>query len=218
MRPIWRSFDVIFHISGSRNVEFCFFQDNQSKFSHHASTIGLLARWPNGGDWWPFSSITCLPIYHIIPESILLEWSPWTNFHLLIQSWSATVTVYTKEEKSMSLVYFLFYLSFFILMTWLEMFIFSNYGMFINLFVHYCRRGNKHFNDHFRQIASIHFSPKVGKDASYEGGDGLKRYSIPAKVDILSLMFNDENIFPPLYLYLACKLCFYKKPPRKRHK
>ena len=85
----------------------------------------------------------------------------------------------------------------------------------INVCVHNCWRANKHFDFRFRRIRSVHFLSRDGKDASYEGSNGLKKCWLPAKVGIFCLMFKNESTFPHLYLDLACKqFCF---PPRKRY-
>ena len=90
----------------------------------------------------------------------------------------------------------------------MEKFEFENYGLFVILFVHNCRRGIKHFDVHFQRIRSVYFLSKNGKDASYEGGNRWKRCLLPTRVGFFSLMFNDESTLPYSYLDLACKqLC-----------
>ena len=67
----------------------------------------------------------------------------------------------------------------------------------------WCRRGNNHFDVHFRRIGLVPFLSKDGNDAVREGRNGWK-----------SVYFPPESAsFPYLYLDLACKqLCF---PPGK---
>ena len=77
-----------------------------------------------------------------------------------------------------------------------------------------CRRGNNHFDVHFRRIGPYFFLSKDGKDAVREGRNGQKGVYFP--IESASFFFDkqyDESTFPYLYLDLACKqLCF---PPRK---
>ena len=63
------------------------------------------------------------------------------------------------------------------------------------------RRGNRHFDVHFRRFGSVHFLSNDWKYASYEGWNGLKRCSSSARVGIFSLMVNHESTF--LYLCLG---------------
>ena len=93
-------------------------------------------------------------------------------------------------------------------------FSFSIYGIFLYNCKQKCRRGNKHFDFHLRQIRTVHFLSKDGKGASYEGRDGWKSCLFPARVGNLSfdaILF--DSTFPYLCFDLACKqLCF---PPGK---
>ena len=88
---------------------------------------------------------------------------------------------------------------------WLELFTFLKYGMFIDVFVHKCRHGNKQFYVLFWRSRFVHFPSKDGKDASYEEGKGWRGCLFPARVGIFSVMFDDESTFPYLYFDLACK-------------
>ena len=43
----------------------------------------------------------------------------------------------------------------------------------------WCRRGNNHFDVHFRRIGPVHFLSKDGKDAVREGRNGWKSVYFP---------------------------------------
>ena len=77
-----------------------------------------------------------------------------------------------------------------------------------------CRRGNNHFDVHFRRIGPYFFLSKDGKDAVREGRNGRKGvYFLPESASFFFDKLYDYSTFPYLYLDLACKqLCV---PPRK---
>ena len=64
-----------------------------------------------------------------------------------------------------------------------------------------CRRGNKHFDVHLRQIRSVHFLLKYGKGASHYGRDGWKSCIFPACVGIF-----DFDVIMYKVLFPICTL------------
>ena len=66
----------------------------------------------------------------------------------------------------------------------------SYYGKHVDLLCvlfFLCRRGKKHFDFHFYRIKPVHFPPKDGKHAAYEGKNGWN-----------SVYFLPESAFCPL--------------------
>ena len=93
--------------------------------------------------------------------------------------------------------------------------IFSTNGTSMNSFVNIMSAREKQFDVHFQRIKSFHFLSKEGFTVFLWGMNWMERCLFPARDGILTLMFNGENVYPYLYLDLACKqLCF---PPRKRY-
>ena len=73
-----------------------------------------------------------------------------------------------------------------------------------------CRRGNNHFDVHFRQIGPVPFLSKDGKDAVHEGRDGRRGVSCPPDgiFPFMDIMFGKH--FPTCTLiwrvnnYVSC--------------
>ena len=61
----------------------------------------------------------------------------------------------------------------------------------------WCRRGNNHFDVHFRRIGPVHFLSKDGKDAVREGRNGWKSL-FPARVGIFSFVNNMIKVLFPI--------------------
>ena len=78
-----------------------------------------------------------------------------------------------------------------------------------------CRRGNNHFDVHFRRIKSVLFPPKNRKEATYEVGNGQRGVYFSLEWAILFSCIIANNTFLTFYLDLACdQICF---PPSKRN-
>ena len=67
-----------------------------------------------------------------------------------------------------------------------------------------CRRGNKHFDIHFRRVRSVHFPSKDGKNASYDEMDGKVFISARVGISAFDVAFQKSN-FRYLYFDLACE-------------
>ena len=76
-----------------------------------------------------------------------------------------------------------------------------------------CRRGNNHFDVHFRRNGPYSFLSKDGKDAVREGGNGWKGVYFPPESATFPLMNNIFKVlFPICTLSWRVNNCF---PPRK---
>ena len=77
-----------------------------------------------------------------------------------------------------------------------------------------CRRGNNHFDVHFRRIGPYFFLSKDGKDAVREGRNGWKGVYFPPESASFSLINDMIKV-----LFLICTLIWrvnnYVFPPRK---
>ena len=61
-----------------------------------------------------------------------------------------------------------------------------------------CRRGNNHFDVHFRQIGTYFFLSKDGKDAVREGRNGRKGVYFPPESASLFLINNLIKVLFPV--------------------
>ena len=61
-----------------------------------------------------------------------------------------------------------------------------------------CRRGNTHFDIHFRWIMSVHFLSENGKDASDEGRNGREGVLFPTETAFQPLMLHFLRILFPI--------------------
>ena len=111
---------------------------------------------------------------------------------------------------------FPFFFSAFLSISRLYYCIYSLYGNNFDLYfmlIFMCRRGNNHFDVHFRRIGPYSFLSKDGKDAVREGRNGWKGVYFPPESASFLWYIIWLKYFSYLYLDLACKqLCF---PPRK---
>ena len=76
-----------------------------------------------------------------------------------------------------------------------------------------CRRGNNHFDVHFRRIRPVFFPSKGGKDAVREVIKGQKGVYFRQKSAFFFYIYYDSRTFRFLNLDLACKQLYF--PPRK---
>ena len=77
-----------------------------------------------------------------------------------------------------------------------------------------CRRGNNHFDVHFRRIGPYLFLSKDGKDAFREGRNGWKGVSFPPESTSFSLINNMIEVLFPICT-LIWRVNNYVFPPRK---
>ena len=113
------------------------------------------------------------------------------------------------------------FLFFSILISWLELYSFSNCGMSINLYVYNCRRRKKTLWCPSVTVLLPPFLVERWKKRVLKGRKKWKKCLFTAKFGIFSLMLNHESTFPYLYLDLACKQGNCKQlrfPPRKMYK
>ena len=61
-----------------------------------------------------------------------------------------------------------------------------------------CRRGNNHFDVHFRRIGPYSFLPKEGKDAVREGKNGRKGVYFPPESASFSLINKTIKVLFPI--------------------
>ena len=68
-----------------------------------------------------------------------------------------------------------------------------------------CRRGNKHYDVHFRQIKPVHIPSTEGGDAAYQGkNEGKVFYSRQNRhFCFYGVTTKDQSTFPYLYVNLA---------------
>ena len=59
-----------------------------------------------------------------------------------------------------------------------------------------CRRGNNHFDVHFRRIGPYFFLSKDGKDAVREGRNGRKGVNLPPESTIFLIFTMIKILFP----------------------
>ena len=77
-----------------------------------------------------------------------------------------------------------------------------------------CRRGNNHFDVHFRRIGPYFFLSKDGKDAVREGRNGWKGVYFPPESASFSLINNMIKVLFPICT-LIWRVNNYVFPPRK---
>ena len=77
-----------------------------------------------------------------------------------------------------------------------------------------CRRGNNHFDVHFRRIGPFFFLSKDGKDAVPEGRNGLKGVYFPPESASFSLINNMIKVLFPICT-LIWRVNIFVFPPRK---
>ena len=86
--------------------------------------------------------------------------------------------------------------------------------MFCLCFYLLCRRGNNHFDVHFRRIGLYFFLSKDGKDAVCEGRNGRKGvYFPPASASFSLINYMIKVLFP--VCTLIWRVNNYVFPPRK---
>ena len=61
----------------------------------------------------------------------------------------------------------------------------------------WCRRGNNHFDVHFRRIGPVPFLPKDGKDAVREGRNGWKSVHFPPESASFPFVNNMNKVLFP---------------------
>ena len=61
-----------------------------------------------------------------------------------------------------------------------------------------CRRGNNHFDVHFRRIGPYSFLSKDGKDAVREGRNGWKSVYFPPESATFPLIYNMNKVLFPI--------------------
>ena len=61
-----------------------------------------------------------------------------------------------------------------------------------------CRRGNNHFDVHFRRIGPYSFLSKDGKDAVREGRNGWKGVYFPPESATFPLIYNMIKVLSPI--------------------
>ena len=71
-------------------------------------------------------------------------------------------------------------------------------SIFCLCFYFLCRRGNNHFDVHFRRIGPYFFLSKDGKDAVREGRNGRKGVYIPPESASLPLINNRFKVLFPI--------------------